>query len=139
MRKLPLALLASGAVVSAALADPAPILSRAAVEGVARDAASQALGKPVQLRVRRLAVQGRWAFVFAGLEAPGGGPVDYTGTPKADAAAHGMASHDFAALLSKSDEGWSVVAEAVGPTDMPWETWPQTYGAPAGLFVADRR
>ena len=139
MRKLHLALLASGAVVSAALADPAPVLSRAAVEGVARDAATEALGKPVRLRVRQMAVQGRWAFVFAGLEEPNGGPVDYAGTPKADAAAHGMASQDFAALLSKSDQGWSLVAEAVGPTDMAWETWPQTYGAPPALFAADRR
>jgi hypothetical protein len=125
---------AASASMSYSRADPAPALARAPVIAAASAAARQELGKPVRLKLRRFAVQDRWAFLFAALRAPDGAPIDYAGTPKADAAAHGMASKDYAALLSKSDQGWSVVADALGPTDMPWETWPQAYGAPKSLF-----
>lgn len=122
-------------MTAAHAADPAPALARAAVLGAARADAEQALGKPVRFQVRRFTVDGHWAFLFAAMQGPDGRPIDYAGTPKADAAAHGMASKDYAALLSQSGEGWSIVAEAVGPTDVPWETWPQTYGAPKRLFA----
>lgn len=85
---LPIVAALAGASVSGAHAvDPAPALARAAVLDTARQAVEQALGKPVRLEVRRFAVQGRWAFVFAALRESGGEPIDYAGTPKADAAA----------------------------------------------------
>ena len=130
------ALVATGALGMAGPAAPAEVLGpeRAAILDAARGPAETTLTRPVKLKVHRLAREGRWAFVLAAMQAPDGSPISYEGTPKAEAARAGLVSKDYAALLSHSDAGWSVVVQAVGPTDAAWADLAQTYGAPAELI-----
>jgi len=107
---------------------------RTALLDVARKPVSAALGKPVLFKVRQLRSAGRWAFLLADMEERSGAPLSYAGTPRADAAAHGMVSHAYAALLRQEAKGWTVVAHAIGPTDVAWENWSEDYGAPESLF-----
>lgn len=122
-------------IVSAA-AHPAPITGdeRAVLLDVARAPVSKALGKPVLFKVERLSQIGEWAFLLVQLADRGGAPVDYAGTPKADAARHGMLSRRYAALLRRENNHWVVVIDAIGPTDVIWGDWASRYGAPPALF-----
>lgn len=108
---------------------------RAAILDGGHMAVSKALGKPVRFLVKTLKRQGDWAFLVAAMQDPHGRPIDYTGTPKAAAAAAGAASKDYAALLRRRDDaGWTVVTDAVGPTDVIWDGWATEHGVPASLF-----
>lgn len=86
-------------------------------------------------RVRQIRADGRWAFVLADMQDKGGRPVDYAGTPRAEAAAQGMVSRAFAALLRHDGDRWIVIESAIGPTDVAWEGWPSRYGAPPDVFA----
>lgn len=108
---------------------------RRAILDVARGPAEAALRQPVRFLVRALNRTGDWAFLFAAMQRPDGKPVRYDGTPDAEIAREGLKSTGYAALLRRRDGGWHVVAEAVGPTDVPWEDWPARYGAPAAVFA----
>lgn len=114
-----------------AVEDPA---IRTAILDAARKPASEALGKIVLFKVQALRKSGDWAFLLADMEEGDGRPLSYAGTPRAEAAANGMASRSYAALLKQRGESWTVVDSAVGPTDAPWEGWPRAHGAPEGLF-----
>ncbi|MBE7219497.1 MAG: hypothetical protein INR64_13570 [Caulobacteraceae bacterium] len=104
-----------------------------AVLAAVRPKLAHELGKPVRLDVVQFKAQGRWALLHARMLDPEGRRFSYVGTPKEDDAREGLMSDRYAALLSHSAAGWSIVAEAVGPTDTPWEGWTR-YGAPAALF-----
>ena len=69
------------------------------------------------------------------MQEAGGRPVSYAGTPKAGAAAEGLVSDTYVALLRRNSTHWTVLANAVGPTDVAWEKWAMRYRAPAALFV----
>lgn len=109
--------------------------------GAARDAIIRAaigrvtaeLGVPIQLAPRRLERRGDWAFLLARMADPAGRPLSFAGTPLADAAREGMVSRDAAVLL-RLDGDWTVVDAAIAPTDVAWEGWAATHGAPVGLF-----
>lgn len=108
---------------------------RAALLAAARPPAEAAVGKPVQFVVRKLVREDRWAFLLAAMQDGRSRPVDWSGTDKAQAAARGMVSDDYAALLWWGDDHrWTVVAHVAGPTDAAWADWPQTYGAPPSLI-----
>lgn len=107
---------------------------RAAILDAARAPVQKALGKPVQFVVKQLNVLNHWAFVYATMQGPGGTPIDYAGTPFAQAAEHGAKSDDYLALLRMRDGKWQVLADSIGPTDVAWATWPEQYGAPQALF-----
>lgn len=107
---------------------------RKSILDVAREPAEQQLSREVRFRVRRLAVDGPWAFLFAEMQGPDGKPVDYAGTPLAQAAREGVVSRAFAALLRRDGARWRIAASAVGPTDVAWQDWSQKYGTPAQLF-----
>ncbi len=116
-------------------AQVAPEPERTAMLAAARAPAEAEVGGPVRFVVRRLTVEGRWAFLLAAMQDGHGRRVDWKGTAKADAAAHGLVSDDYAALLWRGDDHrWTVVAHAAGPTDVAWAEWPSTYGAPASLI-----
>lgn len=121
--------LASGQANAAADED-----ARRAVIGAATAATAEALGKPVQLKAERLKLDGDWAFLYADMQDQHGRPISYAGTRLAEAAEHGAASRSLAALLRRVDERWTLVANAIGPTDVVWVDWPRDYGAPAALF-----
>lgn len=129
-----LAGLAVVAAVSTGVTDVTDKAARAALLDTAREPVSAALGKPVLFRVKQLRQGGDWAFLLADMEERGGRPIDYAGTPRADAAARGYATRLYAALLHRTDGRWSVAAHAIGPTDVAWEGWAARYGAPPGIF-----
>lgn len=108
---------------------------RQAIMEAARASVRERIGKAPLFKVERLARNGDWAFLQATMEGPDGAAFDYAGTPLADAAAQGVVSRVFAALLRRDASGWHIMAQAVGPTDLAWEDWPRRFGAPASLFV----
>jgi len=123
-----------------ATADPGPTpMDPSSAEGAAvlapavADAAAQ-LGKPIRLDVRSLKAADGWAFLWSAMQEPDGSPVDYTGTPFAEAAANGVLSKKYVALLHQDDQGWSLVDKRVGPSDIAWAGWSAHYGAPAAIF-----
>ncbi|MGC7215901.1 hypothetical protein [Mycobacteroides abscessus] len=93
------------------------------------------LGKPVKLEVRNFHRAGDWAFLDGQLQDTNGQPVDYSGTPFAEAAAHGGKSMRYDGLLKKTGPKWSILESAIGPTDVPWEGWKAKYPeAPAQVW-----
>ena len=93
------------------------------------------LGKPATLAVETVNVSGPWAFLYGGIRGADGQPFDFRGTPLAEGAAEGFVSRTYAALLNHRGDRWTVTEQAVGPTDVAWQDWPQRYGAPASLIA----
>ncbi|MEP7042989.1 MAG: hypothetical protein ABI843_07990 [Dokdonella sp.] len=108
---------------------------RLAILAAARAPVVQDLGKPIEFRVNQLNVLDGSAFLHATMLDIGGAPLSYAGTHYEGAAAHGMKSRGYAALLRESQGQWSVVAYVVGPTDVAWESWGKQYRVPETLFV----
>ncbi|WP_078290349.1 hypothetical protein [Mycobacterium sp. D16R24] len=92
------------------------------------------LGKPVRLDVRSLKSADGWVFLWSAMQEPDGSPIDYTGTPFAEASAHGVLSKKYVALLHQDEQGWALVDKRVGPSDIAWAGWGAQYGAPAAIF-----
>ncbi|ANO00861.1 PAS domain-containing protein [Mycobacteroides abscessus] len=93
------------------------------------------LGKPVKLEVRNFHRAGDWAFLDGQLQDTNGQPVDYSGTPFAEAAANGGKSKRYDGLLKQTGPKWSILESAIGPTDVPWEGWKAKYPeAPAQIW-----
>jgi len=107
---------------------------RRAIIDAARVPVTETLRKSVRFKVEQLKAVGDWAFLYADMQDDQGRPVSYQGTELADAAAHGAVSRAYAALLRRSDGRWTVVAKAIGPTDVAWAGWAREFGAPAELF-----
>jgi hypothetical protein len=122
------------AIAQVAAQDAVDAATRKAILDSARVPVAEALGKPVLFRVSHLGVTGDWAFLRAEMEGPGGQPVDYRGTPLAENAANGAASHTYAALLRRKGAGWVVVDKAIAPTDVAWEGWAAEHRAPPSIF-----
>ncbi|WP_078308086.1 MULTISPECIES: hypothetical protein [unclassified Mycobacterium] len=92
------------------------------------------LGKPVRLDVRSLKSADGWVFLWSAMQEPDGGPIDYAGTPFAEASANGILSKKYIALLHQGEQGWALVDKRVGPSDVAWAGWGAQYGAPAAIF-----
>lgn len=118
-------------VQPAEAADPA----RTAILKAARGPAETDLGRPVRFAVDHLNRQGEWAFLIAKMQDPYGRPIDFAGTPLAEAAANGAVSHSYVALLKNNGRSWTVIVHLVGPTDVGWTNWASEYGAPPALFA----
>ena len=121
-------------MAAAAATAPVDAGTRRAILDGARVPVAAKLGKPVLFRVAHLGRSGNWAFLRADMEGPGGKPIDYAGTDLAEAARHGAMSRVYAALLRREGDRWTVVAHAIGPSDVAWEDWATRYGAPAAVF-----
>jgi hypothetical protein len=91
------------------------------------------LGKPAKLNVVSLKTSKGFAFVYANIVDQDGRPIDYVGTPFAEAAANGGMSKKYVALL-RDDRGWKLVTSRVGPTDVAWQNWAAEYSAPPEIF-----
>lgn len=113
---------------------PVDAATRKAILDAARVPVAATLGKTVMFKVSHLGVEGDWAFLRAEMQGPGGAPVDYAGTPLADAAENGAVSRTYAALLRRRGNAWSVVDTAIGPTDVAWEDWATRHAAPPAIF-----
>ena len=119
-----------------ALAAPIDGATRHVILDAARVPVTRALHKPVLFRVRQLKMEGRWVFLQADMQEAGGVRLSYAGTPRAADAAEGMMSDSYAALLRSDGHRWTVIANAIGPTDVAWEDWSSRYGAPASIFAS---
>jgi hypothetical protein len=134
MRLLATLLLSLTAMTATASTPDAGSLERKAILDAARVPLERRLHQPVQFAVDRLRQSGDWAFLHAHMQGAGGKPVDFAGTGFAQAASHGAMSRVYAALLERKAGHWTILAEAIGPTDPAWTAWASTYGAPAALF-----
>ena len=113
--------------------DPDSTAGKAIVARALTDVAKK-LGKPAKLGVEDLNASQGWAFVWAKMTESDGTLIDYTGTPFAADAAHGLKSKSYAGLLRSDHGSWSVVESAVGPTSPIWLTWGDKYSVPASIF-----
>ncbi|OHT88535.1 hypothetical protein [Mycobacteroides saopaulense] len=113
--------------------DPSSSDGAALVAPALADATAQ-LGKPVRLDVRSLKAADGWAFLWSAMQEPGGEPIDYAGTPFAEASANGVLSKKYVALLHQDEQGWALVDKRLGPSDVAWAGWSAQYGAPAAIF-----
>lgn len=92
-------------------------------------------GGPIEFVVRHLNVAGDWAFGDVGLQRPGGRPIDWRRTKFGEAEADGAFDPAGSFFLARrTNQGWRVLDYAVGPTDIAWDGWDKTYGAPRALF-----
>lgn len=107
---------------------------RTAILDAARVPAEKELGKPVQLTVETLNVEGDWAFLHSVMDGPDTPPFNYGGTQFEEAARLGYKSGYFDALLKREGTTWQAVAYSIGPTGVPWVGWDKEYGAPSNLF-----
>ena len=140
-----LILAAALAVFAAACTPPAPdgVHDATEQERAPLDTALSAslavdLGQPVSLRIDHARIDGDWAWVIAQPFKPDGfSPIDWSTTRYADANTEGMLDGGGTtyALLQRSDGVWTVKDFVVGPTDAPWVTWAQQYGAPVSLWA----
>ncbi len=108
-----------------------------AIVSAATMAATSELKQTVALDMDVLNVSADWAFLTAQLVDANGVPFAYRGTPLEAAAEAGGVSRVYAGLLRAHDGQWRVVQQAIGPTDVAWESWPAQFGAPAALFATD--
>src|SRR5690606_4851833 len=101
----------------------------------ARSSATRELKLPVSLKAEVVNNAGDWAFVTASIVDSWGAPFDYRGTPLEEAAAAGGVSTLYVGLLRRRDTTWTLVKQAIGPTDVAWEGWSGEFGAPEALFT----
>lgn len=93
------------------------------------------LHKTAVLAVQKFKADSGWAFLSAQLKGHDGSPIDYAGTPLAEAAANGGASKRYVGLFrTNQGGGWDLVASSVGATAPVWTEWAQKYSAPSDLF-----
>lgn len=135
MRTSVLALAVMGITMTTGQPAEAGDAARTAILKAARGPAETDLGRPIRFAVDRLNREGEWAFLVATMQDPYGRPVNFEGTPLAEAAANGAVSHRYVALLKSNGRSWTVIAHLVGPTDMGWNNWASEFGAPPALII----
>jgi hypothetical protein len=123
---------ASGSAGQAEAPDP----ERDAMIAALSPRASEEIGIPVTFTVNIKRTQGEWGWLIAQPWTPDGAQIDWSTTRYATQAQEGMLDGNGTtyALLRKQAGQWSVVALAVGPTDVAYADWPQRYGAPPALL-----
>jgi hypothetical protein len=129
---LPALFLAVAAASSPALAEgDVTIADRARKEllDALRPAVEQDLGQPVRFVVRKLRVEGGWAFAYVRPQTPDGRPIDFTKTRHAERVEAGVFDgDDLFALLQRKAGRWTVREFVIGPTDVAYAAWPDDYG-----------
>ena len=90
---------------------------------------------PVRLKVDVLNVDGDWAFVLAQVQDRDGAAAQYRNPAYVEAVAAGGMSQAVATLLRLDAQGWQIVAQSVGITDMSWEAWPAEHAVPQRIFA----
>jgi hypothetical protein len=109
--------------------------SRAQLLDALRAVIAKDLGQPVKFVVDDMRVQGEWAFIVAHPQTPAGAPIDFSKTHYAERQAEGVLDGDtLYALLRRVGGKWTVVDFMIGPTDVGWMDWQDSYHTPAGLI-----
>lgn len=98
------------------------------------------LGFPVSLQIDTRREIKPWIFLTGLPLNKDGSRIDYSKTRFADDLRQGFFDDNFLALVKSSDNGsnWSLTAFSLGATDAPFVDWPDSYGAPSGLFFKNR-
>ena len=110
--------------------------TRKAILDAARIPVEARLATKVRFKVEELTRVGDDVFIRALMLDPHGAPLSFAATPLAGAADAGAVSHVYAALLRRAGDTWTVIAIAIGPTDVAWAGWSQRYGVSPALFAS---
>lgn len=108
---------------------------RKAVMDTVRKPVQTELKQPVEFVPHMFKICARggesFAFLDAEVQRAGGGAIDWSVTPYAEADCSRLV---IALLHKQGGKAWTVTELDVCPTDVPWEMWPEQYRAPAELF-----
>lgn len=107
---------------------------RAALMDAARIPIEADLGMKIIFVVSVLKTDGVWAYLQAQPRNPDGSKIRWSKTPFADEMEKGVMSDVAMVLLKNSSGGWQVVDHIMGPTDVYWLGWLETYGLSQSLF-----
>lgn len=113
---------------------------REAVLRAATAPLDEVFGDRVQVVVNTLTRVGPWVFLQGRMHGPDGGRPNLAGTSYAARQADGVVSDVYVALLHKEANAvadarsWRLIANAIGPTDVAWLTWPDEFEVPRALF-----
>lgn len=110
---------------------------RRAITDALRAPVEKQLKQKVVFKIDHLKVQNNWAFLRGVPQQPGGGALDYKGTPYQTAVEEGAFDDGIVALLRKRQGKWRVVQFVVGATDVPYVDWDKKYRAPSAIFAGD--
>ena len=99
-----------------------------------RASVEEKLAQDVIFEVEWLKVREEWAFMRGTPRRADGGPVDYRNTIYREAVEEGVFDDWICALLTYRNGRWSVTAEAIGATDVPYVGWHREFGAPREIF-----
>ncbi len=110
---------------------------RKAILDAARALVERRLGIKVVFVVARLAVYGEWAYAVLRPRDAAGNRIDYRRTligkdfdPEQD-------SDHYGVLLRRNGAAWTLVEEALLPTDVYWAEWETKYKLPRALFLTE--
>jgi hypothetical protein len=92
------------------------------------------IGVPVIFVVDVLQSDGHWAYLEGTPVNPDGTDINWANTVLADAMAQGMMSRTAMVLLRNDGQGWGVADYVMGPTDVYWLGWVDSFGLPERLF-----
>ena len=112
-------------------------IERKMILDAARPAMQREIGGEIEFVVSVIRTDGRWSFVQAVPQRPGGGRIDWAHTKFANEWRNDMMSDIVMALLRKSGTRWQVVDFVIGPTDVFWVSWVSQYRLPEALFNAE--
>ncbi len=107
---------------------------RAAMLDAARGPIATETGGPVEFAVSVLRTDGRWGYLQARPQRPGGRRIDWARTRYAEVWRAGIMSDLVMVLLRRAGAGWGWVEYAVGPTDVAWIDWMARHRLPQALF-----
>lgn len=97
------------------------------------------LHKAVIFKVDALRVLNGWAFLDGIPLKPNGKPMDYRGTPYAEAASYRESwGGSIQALLHKTHGKWHTVTYVIGASDVQYVDWDKRYHAPRAIFNLPR-
>ncbi len=95
------------------------------------------LGIRVIFVVKRLAIFGDWAYADLRPRTAAGNRIDYRRTRIANDFDPEQDSDTVGFLLRRKGASWTVVEDALLPTDVFWEEWQQKYKLPRELFLTE--
>jgi hypothetical protein len=117
--------------------EPAPVAETAGPAVALQALLAAELGTSTVAEQIVLQEEGDWAWMIVQPRAADGGDIDWSATPYALDEAEGVLDQDGRtyALLKRQNGVWTVLEHVVGPTDVSWQPWAETHGAPASLIV----
>jgi hypothetical protein len=131
-----LTLLGAAAPAAAQVSPPRGSRLRAELMDALRPRVQVEIGGQIEFVVRTLRVMEPWAFAHVVPQRPGGGKIDWNRTKFREDMRDGNMSDGTMALLRRSpNTAWDVVELAIGPSDLPWDSWREERNLPRELFT----